>query len=154
MIAQLATGIRDALSRDLLTTIGNANRRKRKPPARTLQRKANSSVIEPVEPTPILAIELTQPGLKSTVFTRVVDRASSGKAHTSIKDAIVAANPGDRILIRPGVYEERLVIDKPLEIIGDGAVGEVMIQAAQGDFLPGVTTHLRIFRPALDPSSF
>ena len=36
--------------------------------------------------------------------------------------AIKAAKPGDRILVRPGLYEEGLVVDKPLEILGDGPV--------------------------------
>ena len=35
-----------------------------------------------------------------------------------------------RILIRQGVYDEELVIDKPLEIVGDGEIGEVVIRAS------------------------
>jgi hypothetical protein len=35
-----------------------------------------------------------------------------------------AARPGDRILVRPGLYQEGLMIDKPLEIIGEGPVQE------------------------------
>ena len=51
--------------------------------------------------------------------TRVVD--PMGRAdHVTISEAISKANSGDRILVRPGLYQEALVIDKPLEIIGDG----------------------------------
>ena len=39
--------------------------------------------------------------------------------HITIAEAIQAANPGDRILVRPGLYQEGLVLDKPLEIIGE-----------------------------------
>lgn len=49
--------------------------------------------------------------------------------HITINAAIAAADPGSRILIRPGVYDEELVIDKPLEIVGGGGLGEVMIRA-------------------------
>ena len=49
--------------------------------------------------------------------------------HPTITDAVKAANPGDRILVRPGLYEEGLVMDKPLEIIGEGDRGEVVVQA-------------------------
>jgi len=45
-----------------------------------------------------------------------------------ITEAIEAANPGDRILNRPGLYREGLVMDKPLEIIGKGSPGNVVVQ--------------------------
>lgn len=60
--------------------------------------------------------------------TRVVDQMHRGD-HTTITDAIKAARPGDRILIRPGLYKEGLVMDKPVEIMGDGDMSEVIIEA-------------------------
>jgi F-box protein 11 len=47
----------------------------------------------------------------------------------SVAAAIAAADPGDRILVRPGLYEESLLVDKPLEIIGDGPVQDIEIRA-------------------------
>src|SRR5262249_22625736 len=43
--------------------------------------------------------------------------------------AIKAARAGDRILVRPGMYGEGLVVDKPLEILGDGPVSDIEIRA-------------------------
>lgn len=60
--------------------------------------------------------------------THVVDPWHRGDFPT-IGQAIQAAKPGDRILIRPGLYEEGLVLDKPLEILGDGRVEEIVVQA-------------------------
>jgi F-box protein 11 len=61
--------------------------------------------------------------------TRVVDQMHHGD-HLTITEAIKAADPGDRILVRPGLYPEGLVIDKPgLEIIGDGNLDDVVVQA-------------------------
>ncbi len=60
--------------------------------------------------------------------TRIVDALHRGD-HATLTEAINAANPGDRILVRPGLYQEGIVIDKPVEIIGDGALGEVVIEA-------------------------
>jgi parallel beta-helix repeat protein len=65
---------------------------------------------------------------RETTPALVVD-ASHGGDFTTVSQAIEAAKPGDRILIRPGVYEEGLVLDKPLEILGDGPVSEVIIRA-------------------------
>ena len=58
----------------------------------------------------------------------MVDPYQRGDFATVI-EAITAARPGDRILIRPGLYQEGLVIDKPLEILGDGPVADIVIQA-------------------------
>jgi len=60
--------------------------------------------------------------------THVVDPYHRGN-FTTISAAIEAAAPGDRILVRPGLYQEGLVINKPLELLGDGPVADIVIQA-------------------------
>jgi F-box protein 11 len=60
--------------------------------------------------------------------TRIVDAYQRGGAFATVSAAIKAAKPGDRILVRPGLYQECLVIDKPLEIIGDGPVEDIEIR--------------------------
>jgi TIR domain len=52
--------------------------------------------------------------------THVVDVFPGRGDFTTVGAAIKAATPGDRILVRPGLYDEALVVDKPLEILGDG----------------------------------
>jgi hypothetical protein len=68
------------------------------------------------------------PAAKNEPRTRIVDALHRGN-HTTLTDALKAAQPADRILIRPGLYREGVVIDKPVEIIGDGELGEVVIEA-------------------------
>lgn len=60
--------------------------------------------------------------------THIVDAMGSGDFIT-ISKAIDAANHGDRILVRPGYYSEGLVLDKPLEIIGDGNLDDIVVEA-------------------------
>ena len=60
--------------------------------------------------------------------THVVDAYQRGD-FTTVGAAIAAANPGDRILVRPGLYKEGLVVDKPLEILGDGPAADIVILA-------------------------
>jgi len=60
--------------------------------------------------------------------TRVVDALHRGD-YSTLNDALREAKPGDRILVRPGLYKEAVVIDKPVEIIGDGELGEVVLEA-------------------------
>jgi F-box protein 11 len=67
------------------------------------------------------------PSAKTEPPTHIVHPMHRGDFAT-ISAAIQAANPGDRILVYPGLYEEGLVIDKPLEIVGVGGPDEVIVQ--------------------------
>ncbi len=58
----------------------------------------------------------------------VVDADERGDFAT-VGAAIKAAESGDRILVRPGLYEEGLVVDKPLEILGNGPAADIEIRA-------------------------
>jgi len=59
--------------------------------------------------------------------TVVVDAMHRGD-YTTITEAIKAAKPGTRILVRPGLYREGIVIDKPVEITGDGDRNDIVIE--------------------------
>jgi len=67
--------------------------------------------------------------------THVVDVFPGRGDFATVGAAIVAAKPGDRILVRPGLYDEALVVDKPLEILGDGPVSDIEIRARGADVL-------------------
>ncbi len=67
--------------------------------------------------------------------THVVDVFPGQADFATVSAAIEAAEPGDRILVRPGLYDEALAIDKPLEILGDGPVADIVIQARDNSAL-------------------
>ena len=69
---------------------------------------------------------------KSEPPTLIADAYQRGDFAT-LGEAIKAARPGDRILVRPGLYEEGLIINKPLEILGDGPLSEIEIRARGAD---------------------
>ncbi len=69
---------------------------------------------------------LRQAGLARRI--RVVDTRPGMGNHTTISEAIAAAHPLDYILVRKGVYEGSLIIDKQLEIVGDGQPGNVEVR--------------------------
>jgi len=59
-----------------------------------------------------------------------------GRGHYSrISAALAAAGPGTRILVEPGLYRESLVIDKPVEIIGDGNRTDIVVSSDSGPCL-------------------
>lgn len=117
-LAQLAVQIRTALPRVQTT---------KKAPAKT----AAAANTQPTAATTSEGSEQPKesPTSKTEPPTRIVDPLHRGH-FTTITQAIKDVEPGTRILVRPGLYQEGLVIDKPLEIIGDGEAGEIVIQAA------------------------
>ena len=137
-IAKLAVQIRDALDRVATTTgktmrsVGAAQRRTRRviPGAKAARRSGRKSKPATREDTEIQPQTegLEEPSSRSEPPTLVVDPMHRGD-HATISECIEAANPGGRILVRPGLYQEGLVIEKPLEIIGDGDLDEIIIQA-------------------------
>ncbi|AEH08341.1 MULTISPECIES: right-handed parallel beta-helix repeat-containing protein [Protofrankia] len=65
------------------------------------------------------------------VRVHVVDALGRGD-FTTVDAAIRAARPGDRVVVRPGLYPGPLILDKPLEIVGDGPVEEITVVAGTG----------------------
>ena len=61
-------------------------------------------------------------------LTLVVSGRGGGQYRT-ISEAITSAPPGARILVRPGLYSEGLVLDKPVEIIADGPIEQTVIES-------------------------
>lgn len=66
----------------------------------------------------------------NTIQTLVVDQMGRGD-FTSIGDAIKQVVPGSIIKVRPGLYRESITLDKPIEIVGDGQIDDVVIEAEQ-----------------------
>jgi len=66
--------------------------------------------------------------------THVVDAWGRGD-FTTVGAAVKAAEAGDRIVVRPGLYTEAVVVDKPLEIVGDGPLADIEIRARNASTL-------------------
>lgn len=75
--------------------------------------------------------------------THVVAADGGGK-FTTVSAAIKAADPGDRVLVRPGRYQDSVRVDKPVEIIGDGPRQEIEIWASDGYVLSFAAVYGRI----------
>ena len=63
----------------------------------------------------------------------VVDQSGKGD-HRTIKAAIRASVvPGTLITVKPGIYREALVIDRDVEIVGEGDRARIMVEATDTD---------------------
>jgi serine/threonine protein kinase len=73
------------------------------------------------------------PASSATQATLVV--APTGGDYATIAEAVAKAPAGARILVRPGVYTESLIVDKNVEIVGEGARDAIVIEARRGPCL-------------------
>ena len=89
------------------------------PPVTTPERSGPPEVIAAKPATP-------------EVETLIVDPWPDRGDYMTVVDALRAARPGARILVRPHVYEGGVVVDKQVEIIGDGPPEEIVIEAEVG----------------------
>jgi F-box protein 11 len=82
--------------------------------------------IKPME-TPVKKVDLS-PVMTAEGPALIVSRLGEGQ-YKSIGEAIRAAAPNTRILVKAGLYKETLLLDKSLEIVGDGVREEIVIEA-------------------------
>jgi parallel beta-helix repeat protein len=123
-LAQLAGRMRDTFWRQPST-----------PPSPPVRSRPAAREAAGSEATATQQATTAQPVAKTEPPTHVVDPFPNRGDFTSIGAAIAAAQPGDRILVRPGRYQEGLVVDKPLEVLGDGPVADIEVEARGSNVL-------------------
>ncbi|HEX8189932.1 MAG TPA: right-handed parallel beta-helix repeat-containing protein [Pyrinomonadaceae bacterium] len=74
----------------------------------------------------------------------VVASAKGDGDYLSITEALANVTPGGRVLVRPGVYEEGIVLDKRVNIIGDGPRGEIVVSGAGASCLKSSAEGARV----------
>lgn len=115
-LAKIARQVAEALERRQPSSRCRVKRKKRRAPggprAEAAQNSADAETFEP----------------KTEVPTLVVDALHRGD-HSTLTDALEAAKPGTKILVRPGVYREGVEINKPVEIVGDGERLDIVFEA-------------------------
>lgn len=74
--------------------------------------------------------------------------------YTSINEAIKHAQPHSRILVRPGTYVERVILDKEVEIVGDGPREHIFLENHDGGSLIIGTEHALVHGITIRSSSY
>lgn len=88
---------------------------------------ASRSKEQPQAPPPAPADE-SCPSARTESKIITVDPRPGRADFQTISEAILQASGGERILVRPGTYKEGLVLNKPLEILGDGPREEIIVE--------------------------
>ncbi|HEX8197431.1 MAG TPA: pectinesterase family protein [Pyrinomonadaceae bacterium] len=97
--------------------------------------KAQTSIVPAAVQNPSVVQNQTAQRKQTSNGAFVVSADNSGD-FVSIGEAIKAAPDGAQILVRPGLYEENLTINKQIEIIGDGgAVKDIVVRSPNSSCL-------------------
>lgn len=60
----------------------------------------------------------------------IVSQSEAGEGNfRSIGEAVRNAQPGSRIRVQPGTYTEKIILDKNVEIVGDGPISEIILDS-------------------------
>lgn len=79
----------------------------------------------------VLAFNLVITGNTAAIAITVNNSTGPAADFSSIQDAVNTANPGDEIIVKPGIYEENIEITKALTILSEsGNPPDTIIQAA------------------------
>ena len=82
----------------------------------------------------ILATGIFTPKIYKLLNPILVSSPNNKKSrYGTINKAIKNAEPNSKIKVPPGIYREGLIIDKPVEIVGDGLREEIIIESADSD---------------------
>ncbi|HEX8146703.1 MAG TPA: right-handed parallel beta-helix repeat-containing protein [Pyrinomonadaceae bacterium] len=84
------------------------------------------------------------PARKPAGSDSVVVSASGGGDYASINEALKHVAAGGRVLVRPGVYEEGVVLDKRVNIVGDGPREEIVVRVAGASCLKSSAEAARV----------
>jgi nitrous oxidase accessory protein NosD len=74
-------------------------------------------------------LSAAKPAADASPVTADVTVAATGPGdYRSIGEALQCAPRGARLRVRPGLYNEQIVLDRPVEICGEGDVGEIVVE--------------------------
>jgi parallel beta-helix repeat protein len=83
----------------------------------------------PIKAPATQANDQSQPAISPLSATLVVSASGDGD-YRNIREAMQNVAAGGSLLVRPGLYSEGIVIDKRVEIVGDGRREEIILASA------------------------
>ena len=95
--------------------------------AQTTQAKQNSSSHQTAQTRQTTSTQTA----KVTALNSVFVVATNGGNFTSISEALQSVPANSRLLIREGIYHESIMLDKNVEIVGDGAVENIIVRSTK-----------------------
>jgi hypothetical protein len=109
--------------------------------AQTTRAKQNSPVNQSAQTKQTTR---TQTANVTALNSTFVVSASGGGNYTSIGEALRDVPANSRLLIREGLYHESVVLDKNVEIVGDGAVEKIIVRSPNQSCVSMQTEHAAV----------
>jgi parallel beta-helix repeat protein len=129
------------ITNEELSALEQADEQAVKQAERTQHQQARASQAQPLRAPQSQAAAHTSPpastiGSSSSSARKSFVVSPDGRGDfLTLTDAIQHAPAGSRLLVRPGIYNEGFVLDKALEVVGDGALEEIIVRATTSSCL-------------------
>ena len=103
-----------------------------------------AATITPATPIkPAQAMRAPQAATATAPGSLIVS-AKGGGDYQTINEALRHAAPGARLLVRPGQYDESLVLDQLVEIVGDGRREDIVLTSARASCVQILTAQATV----------
>ena len=91
---------------------------------------ASARTTAPIPPTPQTSTQQNRAQTTNVNLAQSIVVSAKGGDFSTIQDALKNSATGAKIFIRPGIYRESILLDKNVEIIGDGgAVADIVVES-------------------------
>ncbi len=80
-------------------------------------------------PAPVASRQANEQISAAQARTTITVSPHGDGQYASIAEALRTAEPGAQLVVRPGLYNEAVIIDKPVDIVGEGPVEDIVIRA-------------------------
>lgn len=95
--------------------------------------KSPESALTPMSGITPVSAQVREPDSINTIPVEgiITVSANGGNDYLTIGEAIQNAQPNTQIRVLPGIYQENIVINKSIEIVGEGVAGAVVLQSSE-----------------------
>jgi F-box protein 11 len=128
--------------RELLKTVSHPAKKSpsSRKPVTSKRRKSTALTVTAAPPGPEALVMTSAPRQR----VLVVNRMGGTGVYQSVGTALQDAKGGELITVAPGHYREAVVLDKPVEIIGEGNPGDVTFEMTEDNVIQCSATFGRI----------
>ncbi len=100
------------------------------PTANVFPPKVVKTTPQKAQPKQTASAQITPTQTAKIASTSYVVSVNGGGNFATISEALQKVAPDSRLLIREGFYNESILLDKSIEIVGDGAVENIIVESA------------------------
>lgn len=86
----------------------------------------------------------THPPPTTALRPQLIVGSTGAVDYRTLGEALMNIAPGGRILVQPGTYRESLTLDRPIELVGNGRAGEIILESRTSPCILTTAAHATV----------